>query len=386
MLILCECCRSMEKKQTDAIVIGAGIVGLAVAWALLRKGLNVVLFERSHVASGASIRNFGMVWPIGQPGGKLLNRALRSRELWIEAAHQAGFWINQNGSLHLAYHEFEWQVLNEFYDQSISKGYDCRLVTPSEAKQLSPHIKTPGLLGGLFSSTECVVYAREAIRLLPEWLRHRYEIEFRFNTPVLHVSGNEVLTANETWKAQKIFVCSGVDFETLYPEIFRNQPITKCKLQMMRAVKKQSSVEGPSLCAGLTLRHYASFSSCPSVARLSQYYDEQSPVYREYGIHVLVSQNQSGEFIIGDSHQFGLHHDPFNDEVINQHILNYLNTFFETADLQLIERWNGYYAKMEDGASELVIQSEPNVYIINGLGGAGMTLSFGLAEELVSNL
>ena len=48
----------MSKKT--AIVIGAGIVGLATARALATKGYSVKIYERNLKASGASVRNFGM--------------------------------------------------------------------------------------------------------------------------------------------------------------------------------------------------------------------------------------------------------------------------------------------------------------------------------------
>jgi len=38
------------------------------------------------------------------------------------------------------------------------------------------------------------------------------------------------------------------------------------------------------------------------------------------------------------------------------------------------------------GEADLFFTPEPYVYVINGVGGAGMTLSFGLAEELVAGL
>ncbi len=47
---------------------------------------------------------------------------------------------------------------------------------------------------------------------------------------------------------------------------------------------------------------------------------------------------------------------------------------------------NGVYAKSTDGESDLFFSPEPYIYVINSLGGAGMTLSFGLAEELVAGL
>src|SRR5688572_28160179 len=94
----------MEDRSADIAIVGAGIAGLAHAYMALRKGYRVVLFERDQFAVGASVRNFGLVWPIGQEPGVGLDRALRAREHWLDVARQAGFWIHQNGSLHLAYH------------------------------------------------------------------------------------------------------------------------------------------------------------------------------------------------------------------------------------------------------------------------------------------
>src|ERR1700744_5216472 len=89
-------------QSRSAIVIGAGIVGLATARALALRGFSVKVFERTERAVGASIRNFGMIWPIGQPAGKMYDRAIRSRNIWKELSGRAGFWHSNEGSLHLA--------------------------------------------------------------------------------------------------------------------------------------------------------------------------------------------------------------------------------------------------------------------------------------------
>ena len=101
---------------------------------------------------------------------------------------------------------------------------------------------------------------------------------------------------------------------------------------------------------------------------------------------MMVSQNGEGELTIGDSHEYSLTPDPFDKEIINQLILDYLKTFARFKDWKLLQTWNGIYPKKIDGKAEFVFQPEAGVTIVNGLGGAGMTLSFGFAEEVVAAL
>ena len=100
----------------NAIVVGAGIVGLATARALTYKGYQVKIIERSDKAVGASIRNFGMVWPIGQPAGLQFELAMRSKYIWQEIADKAGIWYHEAGSIHTAYNNEEWVVIQELYE------------------------------------------------------------------------------------------------------------------------------------------------------------------------------------------------------------------------------------------------------------------------------
>jgi D-amino-acid dehydrogenase len=68
-------------KGSRAAVVGAGIVGLSVAWFLQEEGFDVTVFESRGVAGGASSGNAGwitpaMVAPLPEPG--VLGYALRS--------------------------------------------------------------------------------------------------------------------------------------------------------------------------------------------------------------------------------------------------------------------------------------------------------------------
>lgn len=373
----------MTEHKFDVAVIGAGIVGLATAYAAASKGLKTIVFERNPRSVGASVRNFGLVWPIGQPAGPLLDRAMVSRQIWLDIAAKSGMEVKQNGSLQLAYHDDELEVLQDFMQDSDEAGYQVKLLTPNEIAVKSPAVRLKGLKAGLWSETECTVSPRQAIPQLAAYLEKELNVEFRFGAAITHVDAGVVSDFYDLWKAERIYVCSGADFETLYPRIFRESGITKCKLQMLRTAAQPDSWQlGPSLCAGLTLLHYASFAHLDSLAAVRDRYNRENPDFARYGVHVLVSQNQQAEIILGDSHEYGWDVSPFDSEAINRLILSYLDTFAQFPNPAIAETWHGIYPKLP-GKTEFVMEVEPGVWIVNGLSGAGMTMSFGLAAALV---
>ena len=370
-------------SQRSAIVIGAGIVGLATARALATRGYKVKVIERTDKAIGASIRNFGMIWPIGQPDGELYERAMLSRQIWKDTCQSAGIWYDEVGSLHVAHNRDEWNVLQELSEIYAQRNY--KLLKPIDTTNKSAVVVQEGLEGSLFSPDEMIVDPRVAIAAIPAWLIEKYAVEFLFGKAVTDVCYPAVYTGSEEWEADEIYVCSGSDFETLYPQLFAGVPITKCKLQMMRLITQPDNYRiGPAICGSLSLVHYNAFKAAPSLKELNKRYQTEYKDYLDWGIHVMVSQNQVGELTVGDSHEYGLTHDPFDKHFINQLILSYLKKIARFKDERIIETWNGIYSKLTNGQTHLAIEPEQGVTIINGLGGAGMTLSFGLCEQLIS--
>jgi len=366
-----------------AIVIGAGIVGLAIARSLAERNYAVAVFERNEKAVGASIRNFGMIWPIGQTNGKLYERALRSKSIWKQVCSEANLWFNEVGSLHLAYSDLEWLVMQEFAE--VNKNIrPVSAINANEAMQKSEAVNSKGLIGALWSEDEMIVEARVAIEKLAAYLQNKYGVKFYFNTAISQIEYPKVFSGKQASSADEIYVCSGADFETLYPEIFTASNFTKCKLQMMRLIMQPDNWRiGPSLCGGLSLIHYKAFEAANSLLKLREYYEATMPDYIKWGIHVMVSQNAEGELTIGDSHEYGLVCDPFDKQCINNLIIDYMKKFAVFKDWRLIQSWHGIYPKLTNGQTEFINSPEEGVTIVNGIGGAGMTLSFGLAEEVI---
>lgn len=139
------------------------------------------------------------------------------------------------------------------------------------------------------------------------------------------------------------------------------------------------------LAAGLTLSHYKSFDKCPTLPALKARFARELPEYGRYGIHVLVSQNGQGEIVIGDSHIYGDSVEPFDDPYIDTLILDYLHTFLRVPQLRIASRWHGVYAK-HPAQPYLILQPAPGVTAVTGVGGVGMTLSFGLAEHVTTEV
>jgi len=368
----------------SAIVIGAGIAGLAIARALAVRGYKVTVIERHQKSSGASVRNFGMIWPVGQPDGHLFETAMLSRRIWKQVCTEAGVWYDEAGALHLAHSAEEWNVLQELAEKYSHRGY--QLLNAAQAAAKSEAVVKNGLYGALYSADEMIVDPRKAIDRISDWLSEKLGVYFYRGKAATDVAYPAVYTGNDMYEADEIFICTGSDFETLYPHLFAAAPLIKCKLQMMRMTAQPERWRmGPALCGGLSLAHYSSFKVADSLEILKKKFEQEYPDYFRWGIHVMVSQNEEGELSIGDSHEYGMAPDPFDRHCVNRLILEYLKKIAHFPDETITETWNGIYPKLTNGESYWTAEPESGVRIIGGLGGAGMTLSFGLCEKLISN-
>lgn len=376
----------MTTRTADVAIVGAGILGVAHAYALAKRGRSVVVFERSPQAAGASVRNFGMIWPIGQPAGCMHDMALRSRELWLEALAAARLPYFPTGSLHVVYRHDEACVAREFCDVAPKLGYQCGWLNPDEVVARSRAVRPEGLLGAIWSPTEITVDPRPALTHLPWFLTEEFGVRFHMGVSVHSIDLPSVEAGGENWQVQAAIVCTGDDFESLYPEVFHDSGVTRCKLQMLRTRPQPEGWQlGPALAAGLTLRFYESFQVCRTLRALKERIAAETPEYDRWGIHVLVSQTARREVTIGDSHEYGAAVDPFDRAEIDDLILSYARGFLQAPDLETAWRWHGVYAKHPDKPF-VSLSPAPDVRVVTATGGSGMTLSFDLAEQTVREM
>lgn len=372
-------------------VVGGGILGIAHVWAAIKTGGKVIWIERDRVGQAGSVRNFGMIWPIGQPLGESTELAVRSAAIWQQVAATTGCWFNRCGSLHLAHHEDELAVLEEYAVVCRREGLPRRLLSVSEIDELAPVANPDGLRGGLYSETEFGVNPPQAIVQLTRWLRQQPNVTSIFEVAASSIEergggGLRVELADKrSLEVDRVIICSGADLKTLFPEQLALAGLRLCKLQMLKTVAQPGGwLSGPHVASGLSLRHYRGFEFCPSLRLLKHRIATDSPELDQFGIHVMCSQNELGEMILGDSHEYDSEIEPFDKQVINDLMLRELRKVIRLPKWELASAWHGVYAKYPQG---LWWESEPipGVHLRTGLGGNGMTLSFGVAEKFFLN-
>ena len=95
----------------------------------------------------------------------------------------------------------------------------------------------------------------------------------------------------------------------------------------------------------------------------------------------MVSQHGHGKIIVGDSHEYGDSPAIFYQKVIEDLIRSCLSSFLSLPDAQVSERWLDNYVS-HLSRETWIYEPIDGVVLVNGIGGVGITTSFGLAQEV----
>jgi glycine oxidase len=136
-------------QSPDLIVIGGGVIGLAVAWRARQRGLGVTLLERGDAGGGTSRVAAGMLAPVsevefGAAGARMLELGLRSAALWptfaaeLEERSRLPVGLLRAGTLMVARDADGARELERQIAFRASLGLRARRVRASEARELEP--------------------------------------------------------------------------------------------------------------------------------------------------------------------------------------------------------------------------------------------------------
>jgi FAD dependent oxidoreductase TIGR03364 len=378
-------------KKYNLIVIGGGALGTFHAYHALKRGLSVLLIEKDNTPSQATVRNFGQVVPSGQEG-KWWEYGRSGLEIYKEIQAKTNISVRENGSMYIASNEGELQLINELHQIYKEKEYASHLLDKEACLAKVDRLNENYCVGGLHFPQELTVEPRQMIQKVIDFLIHDYQLDFLHTTLIkhcdIHDGNSEVIDSKgNKYISERVVLCSGSEFKTLFPDIFAGSGMKLCKLQMMRTVPMPDvNLEGAIL-TGLTVRRYEAFHACPSFEKV--YAENPKPELQKYGIHILFKQGIDKSIIIGDSHEyadvsatesldFGI------DTYLNDLILDEAKQILDLPTWQMESYWAGYYASHPKGIFEHTIANK--IFITTGIGGKGMTTSAGYAKAHIEEM
>ena len=372
--------------ETDVLVVGAGIVGLAHAVLSRDAGRSVVVVDRDRRAVGASVRNFGHACITAQTG-ELAELADRARGAWLDVAARAGVWTIESGAVTVARSETELAVLRELAEHRRGTG-DVEILDADATAAALGRGDRVGILGGAFLARDLRVDPRTTVAGIAAWLDSRDDASVAWGTSVLAVEEGRrrrvaVRTNRGTIEADRVFVCVGHDVDYLFPTIAQAHGLTRCALQMARSTTATAEPRiRPAVLTATSMLRYDAFVETPSAAALRAEIAAAAPELLDIGANVMFTQRPDGSFLLGDSHAYDLAHEPFLDEAVTDRLLAEARAVLGRPGLAVAERWQGVYASSDRGPL-LVAEAADGVTVASVTAGVGMTVSFGFAARNV---
>lgn len=369
----------------DVCIVGMGVVGYGQAMAAQKRGLKVAVIGQEWETHGSSVLNFGFACPVGQPSGLRLQSALLGRDIWFDILKNTGATLRDCGSILSVQTEAELQVLEGFQPRSAGMGYRTKLLTAAEAAARSPIIRKDTCKGGLYSETEYNIDPRQAMAAVAAKVAALPGVT-TFNSSARTFEDGTTLVLNDGTRirAKRFVLCEGKEPRKLFPKAFADEGdnLRLCKLHMYKRTVPAGYDMGPMLWCGLSLPFYPAWEKLPGSDKVLAEMNARDPLIWKNGIHLFLSQDMSGNLILGDSHHYGddAMTNYLHEEVYNIIAREFTHAFNLPAG-EVYERWPGHYYKRMKGAF-FCKDVAPTIRIMNGFGGQGMTLGFGVSEKM----
>jgi glycine oxidase len=141
------------------VVIGAGVIGLGIAWRLAQAGCAVAVYDRGRAGHGASWAAAGMLAAAveTEPGEEtLLALTLESQRLWpdfareLEAVSGVAVGYRDEGTLVVALTRDDAAQLRHSYEFQKGLGLDIEWLSGAAVRRLEPHLR-PGIPAAVLS-------------------------------------------------------------------------------------------------------------------------------------------------------------------------------------------------------------------------------------------
>ncbi len=198
----------------EAIIIGGGSTGLAIAYYLDKRGLkNLTVLEKDYVGSGSTGRcGTGIRAQFSdEPTIRMMKQAESS---WRSLANELGFNFRQTGYLYLHHTEEEVDQYRKMKELQNSLGVPTDLISPEEAGEICPLIDTRNLRGASYNPEDGKAHPFEVVTSFKQFFRNG-PVDLREGTKVTEIDlkqdGSEkiVKTSDNSFRTEILINAAG---------------------------------------------------------------------------------------------------------------------------------------------------------------------------------
>jgi glycine oxidase len=210
--------RYVAEKERIAVV-GAGIIGCAVAFELSRRGVDVTVFEGRTVAGGATQASAGILAPYTEAheGGRLFDLTVRGLAAYDDFVRQvrstsgAVFEYRRSGTLEIAEDDHRAAELRARLSAPWAASADLRWLQREELRELLPSVN-PACVGALQCDSHAHVAVGSFTAAIADAAQQsgaRIQLEAAVTRLELASDGIRLGVGDQTATFDRIVLCSG---------------------------------------------------------------------------------------------------------------------------------------------------------------------------------
>ncbi len=247
------------KREYDFAVVGGGLVGMAIAYGLARRGRKTIVLDGEDAGARAARGNFGLIWVSGK-GRKHTDYgrwSLESALLWpafaaeLEEASALSLGYARPGGINMAMTDDALadnvEALRQLHAEDARLTYDVL-----DRRQLAEHIPEVGrdVVGAVYSENDGHVsplYTLRALFLAFERAGGTYVPAAPVQSIARADGGFRLAAGKRTLDAERVVLCAGLGNRALAQMVGLTAPVVPLRGQILVTERVRPFLEYPTM-------------------------------------------------------------------------------------------------------------------------------------------
>ena len=346
----------------DVAIIGAGIVGAAVALECARSGLRVVVIDRQMIGGGATAAGMGHIVVMDDSAAQFaLTRY--SQQLWQEFAGELPDDVEYEacGTLWVAADEEEMAEVRRKQQFYLQRGVDVEVLDEKSLAEAEPNLRA-GLAGALLVPGDSVIYPPCAARYFLQEAQ-RLGTRMRVGVGVQQITPGGVRLTDGAMVSSDLTVNATGSWS---PELTPGIDVQKRKGHLVITDRYPDFVRHQLVELGY-------LKSAHSIASDSVAFNAQP--------------RKTGQILIGSSRQYGVDDSGIETAMLRRMLERAVEYMPGLGRLSVVRTWTGFRAATPDKLPLIGMSgTDASMWLATGHEGLGITTSTGTAKLLVDQL